>query len=267
MELEASDLHNPKSGSVLGDHNDTAGVAEMCNHRLLTAEEEIELAKRIQAGDEEALHELVRCNVRLVASAAKAHVYKIRYGYADAISNGLIGLMVAAKKFDPERKLRFSTLARWEIKRAMQQGQITSVSPAVNVPLGALALYYKYVNGEDIPDSRMRTVKYVQQAVEGSTGEKGIDGEFTPHYDEAPYPEHMLELFRKSFAMLCEKDQEILAKRWGLAPYETPISYEEIAEQEGIKLKSARSREKVARRRLELIMRNYSSKFQLEVSN
>lgn len=82
------------------------------SHDLLTLEEELELGRRIQAGDQEALNELVRHNTRLVKKAV-SRVYSpdLATTWDDLIQEGMLGLFTAAKKYDPDRGLRFSTYA------------------------------------------------------------------------------------------------------------------------------------------------------------
>ena len=88
---------------------------EISKYPLLTSEEEQELARRIKKGDMEAYKKLVESNLRLVLSIACKYV---RYNYSldDYIQEGNIGLMIAAKKFDPDSGNRFSTMATYWIK-------------------------------------------------------------------------------------------------------------------------------------------------------
>jgi RNA polymerase sigma-32 factor len=87
---------------------------------LLTRDREFELARRWRnAGDEAALHELVRSYTRLViATAARFRSYGLPLG--DLVQEGNVGLMQAAARFEPERDVRFSTYAAWWIRSAMQ---------------------------------------------------------------------------------------------------------------------------------------------------
>ena len=88
------------------------------NISLLTPEEEKELGRRIQKGDQEALEKLVKANLRFVISVARKYRY---YGVSllDLINEGNLGLIQAAKKFDPERGIRFISYAVWWIKQAI----------------------------------------------------------------------------------------------------------------------------------------------------
>ena len=88
---------------------------------LLERERELELARRWrEEGDEKALHELVTAYVRLVVSmAARFRNYGLPMG--DLVQEGNVGLMLAAARFEPERKVRFSTYATWWIRSAIQE--------------------------------------------------------------------------------------------------------------------------------------------------
>jgi RNA polymerase sigma factor (sigma-70 family) len=100
-------------------------------HRLLTAQEERDLARRIAQGDDAARHALVLANVRLAVDvAAKFRGRGIEF--EDLVQAALIGLDVAARKFDPERRVRFSTYAwNWvfqNCQRTCQRSEIIHVS-------------------------------------------------------------------------------------------------------------------------------------------
>lgn len=86
---------------------------------LLTAEEEVELAKRIEQGDKEAATRLSECNLRLVASNAKRYRTAKSMSFLDLVQEGNIGLMTAVTKFDYRMGYRFSTYATWWIKQAI----------------------------------------------------------------------------------------------------------------------------------------------------
>ncbi len=85
---------------------------------LLDFSEEIELSKRIQAGDEAAQKKLVESNLRLVVKIAKPYVSK-EMSFLDVIQEGNLGLMKAAEKYDFRKNVRFSTYAAWWIRQAI----------------------------------------------------------------------------------------------------------------------------------------------------
>ena len=93
-------------------------MATVTKTRLLTREEEVDLAKRIQDGDEVARERLIRCNLRLVISVAvKYSGYNVPL--ADLVQEGNIGLLRAVEKFDHTRGFKFSTYAIWWIRQAV----------------------------------------------------------------------------------------------------------------------------------------------------
>jgi RNA polymerase primary sigma factor len=108
-------------------------LAEVRRRPVPMPEEEVELGRRIQTGDEEALHELVERNLRFVVQVAGK--YK-GYGLplADLINEGNLGLMHAATKFDPERGVRFITYAVWWIRQAIMHA-LAEGGNAVRLPL------------------------------------------------------------------------------------------------------------------------------------
>jgi RNA polymerase primary sigma factor len=105
--------------------------------RLLTREEEVEVAKRIRAGDATAREQLIRCNLRLVISvAAKYAGYNVPL--ADLIQEGNIGLLRAVEKFDHTRGFKFSTYAIWWIRQAVLRA-LDNYSRVIRLPTYVVA--------------------------------------------------------------------------------------------------------------------------------
>ncbi|MCI0614397.1 RNA polymerase sigma factor RpoD/SigA [bacterium] len=109
-------------------------LKEISKIPLLTAEEEKELGRRVQQhGDREALQKLIESNLRFVIKIAKKY-RKSGLPFLDLINEGNIGLMEAARRFDPERGVRFTSYAVWWIRQAIlhylsQASQVFRVSP------------------------------------------------------------------------------------------------------------------------------------------
>jgi RNA polymerase primary sigma factor len=110
----------------------TLFMNEIGRHRLLTAAEEVELAKRIERGDKEAKERMINSNLRLVVSIAKRYRgHGVPFG--DLIQEGIIGLNRAVEKFDWRRGFKFSTYATWWIRQACQRA-ISNQSRTIRVP-------------------------------------------------------------------------------------------------------------------------------------
>ncbi|KUK54840.1 MAG: RNA polymerase sigma factor, partial [Atribacteria bacterium 34_128] len=108
-------------------------LKEIGQIRLLTAEEEIELAKRMEAGDEEAKRILIQSNLRLVVSIAKRYVGRGML-FLDLIQEGNMGLIRAVEKFDYRRGYKFSTYATWWIRQAITRA-IADQARTIRVPV------------------------------------------------------------------------------------------------------------------------------------
>jgi RNA polymerase primary sigma factor len=99
---------------------------------LLTAEEELRLARQIKKGDAKAREKFIRANLRLVVSIAKTYVNK-GLSFLDLVEEGNLGLLRAVERFDPSRKCRFSTYATWWIKQAIRRS-IVNTAKTVRLP-------------------------------------------------------------------------------------------------------------------------------------
>ena len=108
-------------------------LKEIKNIALLTAEQEVTLARRIQKGDKKAREEMIRANLRLVISIAKRYT-NLGIALSDLIEEGNIGLMRGVDKFDPEKGFRFSTYAAWWIKQGISRA-IIDQGKMIRVPV------------------------------------------------------------------------------------------------------------------------------------
>ena len=108
-------------------------LKEIGNVPLLTSDEEVELAKRVEAGDQEAKQKLTEANLRLVVSIAKKYVGR-GMPFLDLIPEGNMGLMKAVDKFDYTKGYKFSTYATWWIRQAITRG-IADTGRTIRVPV------------------------------------------------------------------------------------------------------------------------------------
>ena len=111
----------------------TSYLSQVGMDDLLTIEEEVELGKKISQGDKKAMHELVKANLRLVIFLAKKYTGKGLL-LIDLISEGNLGLMVAAKKYDYRKGYRFSTYATWWINQYLSRA-IANKSRTIRIPV------------------------------------------------------------------------------------------------------------------------------------
>jgi RNA polymerase primary sigma factor len=95
-------------------------IREVSKFPLLTPDEEKQLGRRIQEGDEDALRTMVECNLRFVVSYAKRY-RGLGLSYLDLIHEGNVGLMEAARRFDPKRNVKFISYAVWWIRQSIFQ--------------------------------------------------------------------------------------------------------------------------------------------------
>ncbi len=101
--------------------------------RLLTADEEVDLARRLQRGDEAARQRMIESNLRLVVKIARRYLNR-GLPLLDLIEEGNLGLIHAVNKFDPERGFRFSTYATWWIRQTIERA-IMNQSRTVRLPI------------------------------------------------------------------------------------------------------------------------------------
>lgn len=211
---------------------------------LLTAKEEIELAQKIQKGDERAREQMIRANLRLVISIAKRYV-NLGVPLSDLIEEGNIGLMKSVEKFDPDRGFRFSTYAAWWIKQGISRA-IIDQGKLIRVPVymnEEILKYKKIVEklthklkrkprvGEvakrlKIPSDKVRDLENAiakMSSLDAPIGESG-EGQVKDIIEDESIiaPDEQLEIFfnkerAMSFLdMLNERERKILDMRYGL---------------------------------------------------
>ena len=145
-ETEASEAKRAKALDVdqLSQDSVQMYLREIGNISLINAEEERELAKRIEGGDEEARKKMTQANLRLVVSIAKRYIGRSPHlTLLDLIQEGNIGLFKAVEKFDYRRGFKFSTYATWWIRQAITRA-LADQARTIRIPVHMVETISKY---------------------------------------------------------------------------------------------------------------------------
>jgi RNA polymerase primary sigma factor len=170
---------------------------EVSKTPLLTAQQEIAIAKRVRAGDEEAMQELVKRNLRFVISVAKKYQNR-GLALTDLIGEGNVGLLTAARKFDPDQGVKFISYAVWWIRQAIL-ASLARQGRTVRVPLNRTADLSRIVRTaetlrqelrreptpEEIAHSTGLSLDVVQSLAALNTSEVRLDAPLDPEGDRS----------------------------------------------------------------------------------
>lgn len=224
---------------------------------LLNADQEIALAKRIEAGDEEAKQELAEANLRLVVSIAKRYVGR-GMSFLDLIQEGNMGLMKAVDKFDYRLGFKFSTYATWWIRQAITRA-IADQARTIRIPVHMVETINKLIRisrqllqdkgreplpeeiaeGMGITVERVREIQKIAQepvSLETPIGEEEDShlGDFIEDQD-AIAPDDaasyilLQEQIEDVFTCLTDREQQVLILRFGLKDGK-PRTLEEVGQ-------------------------------------
>ncbi|HEV2712842.1 MAG TPA: sigma-70 family RNA polymerase sigma factor [Gaiellaceae bacterium] len=250
---------------------------EIGRHPLLTAKEEVELAKRIERGDKAAKDRMINSNLRLVVSIAKKYQ---GHGLSllDLIQEGIIGLIRAVEKFDWRRGYKFSTYATWWIRQAVQRG-IANKAREIRIPAHIVEREQKISRaqreltaklGRDPTDQEIArrtklSVKHVREVKKAARAVTSLDkpiGEADESTfgdlfaGDEPTPEEALtvslveDTLRQAIAELPEREREVVQLRYGLNGDGDPHSLEAIGRELGLTRERVRQIEAKALERL-----------------
>ncbi len=238
------DLESSLPRSVAVDDPVRMYLKEIGKVPLLSAEEEVELAKRMEEGDEEAKKKLCEANLRLVVSIAKRYVGRGMM-FLDLIQEGNLGLIKAVDKFDWRKGFKFSTYATWWIRQAITRS-IADQARTIRIPVHMVETINKLMRVQrqliqefgreptpeeiavemDLPVEKVREIIKIAQepvSLETPIGEEEDShlGDFIPD-DDVPAPadaaafsmlkEQMMEVL----GTLTEREQKVLKLRFGL---------------------------------------------------
>jgi RNA polymerase primary sigma factor len=236
-------------------------LKEISAYKLLTRQEEVELAQQIRTGNEDALDKLVRSNLRFVVSVAKKYQNQ-GVALSDLINEGNLGLIRAAHKFDETKGIKFISYAVWWIRQAILQA-LAEQSRIVRVPLnraGALhrigkrsAMLLQELGREptveeladelDISEEEVRRTLSLSQThlsldAPLTPGEDNrlldyLPDQFAPGPDDETYDRALLDTVAEALGTLKEREAKILRLYFGLDGHE-PMTLEEIGSLLGI---------------------------------
>ncbi|MCW2974754.1 MAG: polymerase sigma factor [Actinomycetia bacterium] len=273
-EVEETTYGNPQVAAMTSDSLQLF-LNEAGRYPLLTAAEEVELAKRIEQGDKEAKDRMVNSNLRLVVSIAKKYQ---GHGLSllDLIQEGIIGLIRAVEKFDWRRGFKFSTYATWWIRQAVQRG-VANKSRTIRIPVHIVEREQKIARAErdllvqlDRPptDEEIATktglkAKHVREvrgaartvaSLDRAVGDSDTSFGDIVAQDGADIEEEVVvalgeDALHRAIETLPEREKFVIVTRYGLGETE-PKSLEQIGREMGITRERVRQIETQALGRL-----------------
>ena len=250
---------------------------------LITAEEEVELAQKIKAGDERALEKLTKANLRFVVSVSKQYQNQ-GLTLPDLINEGNLGLIKAAKRFDETRGFKFISYAVWWIRQSILQA-LAEQSRIVRLPLNKIgsinkinkayaALEQKFERpptAEEIANLIELSITEVEQSLKNtgrhiSMDAPLIEGEDSSLYDvmgseDSPNPdaslmlESLREEIRRALETLTPREADVVSSYFGLAGGHA-MTLEEIGEKFDLTRERVRQIKEKAVRRLKQTSRS-----------
>ena len=275
--FEVSTTYEPRSNEVT---NLTRYLREMSEWDRISHDQEIELGKRVQAGDKEAVNQLVKANLRLVLKIAKEY-QNLGLEYMDLVSEGNLGLIRAAEKFDPEYGCRFSTLCAIWVRQFIRRA-LANQGRTVRLPVYLVDHIQKMRRAEIELNRRLKRPPMDEELAEatGMTLEKiqlmkrsqkasfsldeddneevrslheRLADENSPAPDVAATCDHDFAYIEKAMHILDERECDIVRQRYGIGTGKNR-SLGEIAKDYGLTRERIRQIQKTALNKLRSVL-------------
>lgn len=252
-------------------------LKEIGKVRLLTAEQEVSLAKRIEAGDQQAKDRMIQANLRLVVSIAKNYRNQ-GLAFLDLIQEGTIGLVRAVEKFDWRRGYKFSTYATWWIRQAVARA-IADKGRTIRMPVHVVERVNRVGRAErrmvaelgreptveelaETLDLAVEEIEQVKQNVQtpvsldrtvGEDDESSfgqfVSDEHAPTPDELADTDARAEMLKRVMQSLSKRERRVLELRYGLGG-EHPRTLDQVGQEFGVTRERIRQVEQQALRKL-----------------
>ncbi|HVA30551.1 MAG TPA: sigma-70 family RNA polymerase sigma factor [Gaiellaceae bacterium] len=275
-DLDATTYANPQVAAMTSDSLQLF-LNEAGRYPLLTAAEEVELAKLVELGDKAAKDRMVNSNLRLVVSIAKRYQ---GHGLSllDLIQEGIIGLIRAVEKFDWRRGYKFSTYATWWIRQAVQRG-VANKARTIRIPVHIAEREQKIARAEreltaqldrqptdeEIADKTELKVKHVREVRDAARTVASLDKPLGDDGDTSygdlvaqgttDIAEEVVvglgeDALHRAIETLPEREKLVIKLRYGFAGDQEPMSLEHIGREMGITRERVRQIEMQALGRL-----------------
>jgi RNA polymerase primary sigma factor len=268
---------DPKARREVAVDSLNAYIRDIAKFKPLSGDDEKVLGRRIREGDQEALQQLVEANLRFVVHYAKRY-RGLGMSFMDLIHEGTLGLMEAAKRFDPERNVKFISYAVWWVRQAIfhalseharvfrlpqkLSGQVSRLSSArekLKSELERMPTIAELAERTSLPPAEVEQLLLAAGDDVSLSAAVGDDGtlEFGDTLEQDSVPSAEVEMIRSSFERriqgmvsgLDEKEREVIRMRFGLDG-EEPKTLQEIGEAMGLSRERIRQIESRAKEKL-----------------